>query len=246
MIKSPWGRRGKGSGLVVELVFCLKMGILTPTMETLLLNLCFFHIQSVPKLTGVVVQLFAVVVFGCVSSEGRYEGRCLYNNDPNACNYAVGIGVIAFLASIGFLVVEALFDSFSSIKIRRRAVMADIAFSAFWSFMWFVGFCYLCDAWRKSEKPIDGYGLNNLRAAIAFSFFSIFPWAGCSFFAYQRYRQGVDAAFAPSYEAEPHDMMGAPYTSYPDAADMTETYQEPPFSAQPPSAGMTNFQPAAY
>lgn len=45
-----------------------------------------------------------------------------------------------------------------------------------WAFMWVVCFCYLCDAWRKSDMPSDGYGLNNIRAAIAFSFFSVFAW----------------------------------------------------------------------
>lgn len=42
--------------------------------------------------------------------------------------------------------------------------------------MWFVAFCYLTDAWRKTEPQTVTYGINNMRAAIAFSFFSIFPW----------------------------------------------------------------------
>lgn len=46
----------------------------------------------------------------------------------------------------------------------------------FWSFLYFVGFCYLANAWGKSEAPENGFGVNNVQAAIAFSFFSIFTW----------------------------------------------------------------------
>ena len=49
-------------------------------------------------------------------------------------------------------------------------------FSAFWAFLYFVGFCYLTNAWNKSEDPKDGYGVNNVQAAIAFCFFSMFTW----------------------------------------------------------------------
>ncbi|KAL3258300.1 hypothetical protein MRX96_016690 [Rhipicephalus microplus] len=100
--------------------------------------------------------LFAIVVFGCISSGAWVDERCQYNSDSKCVQLWRGTS-----------------------KIRRRAVVADMAFSALWAFMWVVCFCYLCDAWRKSDMPSDGYGLNNIRAAIAFSFFSIFTWAGC-------------------------------------------------------------------
>lgn len=49
---------------------------------------------------------------------------------------------------------------------------------AFWAFLWFVGFCYLANQWQVS-KPKDNplnEGTDAARAAIAFSFFSIFTW----------------------------------------------------------------------
>lgn len=49
-------------------------------------------------------------------------------------------------------------------------------FLAFWAFLYFVGFCYLWNQWGKSTAPSDGVGINNVQAAIAFSFFSIFSW----------------------------------------------------------------------
>lgn len=73
---------------------------------------------------------------------------------------------------------------------------------AFWAFLWFVGFCYLANQWQVS-KPKDNplnEGTDAARAAIAFSFFSIFTWVsshlpsqgpGCSL-------QSASTAGAPS------------------------------------------------
>lgn len=128
------------------------------------------------------MQLFAIIVFGCISSQGwqlnrtTNEQECLYDRDSNACNYGVGIGVIAFLASIGFLAGEYLFEQMSSVKTRKHYVLGDLGFSGFWAFLYFVGFCYLTNRWSGAEDPPGGYGVNNVQAAIAFSFFSIFTW----------------------------------------------------------------------
>lgn len=65
--------------------------------------------------------------------------------------------------------------------------------------------------------------------------------AACAWFAFQRFKQGTDAAFAPSYEADP--VGGTGYTSYPDATDTA--YQEPPFGQQQ-QRGMGDFQAPAY
>lgn len=81
------------------------------------------------------LQLFAIIVFGCISSQGyKYNPKedkevCLYNEDNNACNYGVGIGVIAFLASIAFLVGEFMFEQMSSVKTRKHYVLGDLGFS---------------------------------------------------------------------------------------------------------------------
>ncbi|KAL6261055.1 hypothetical protein P5V15_008581 [Pogonomyrmex californicus] len=204
-------------------------------------------VQRPQVILRAVCLLFAIIVFGCISSKGylaEKEGGkevCLYNGDNNACNYGIGIGVLAFLASIGFLAGEYLFEQMSSVKTRKHFVLLDLGFSGFWSFLYFVGFCYLTNAWNKSKDPEGGYGVNNVQAAIAFSFFSIFTWAACAWFAFQRFKQGTDAAFAPSYEADP--VGGTGYTSYPDATDTA--YQEPPFGQQQ-QRGMGDFQAPAY
>jgi len=58
-------------------------------------------------------------------------------------------------------------------------LMHAYLFSGFWAFLYFVGFCYLANQWSRSKTPEGGFGVNNLQAAIAFSFFSIFTWV-CS------------------------------------------------------------------
>lgn len=63
-----------------------------------------------------------------------------------------------------------------------------LSVSAFWAFMWFVGFCLLANQWQVSKpdnNPLQEGG-DAARAAIAFSFFSIFTWVctGCYFFGF--------------------------------------------------------------
>ncbi|XP_042232042.1 synaptogyrin-like [Homarus americanus] len=203
-------------------------------------------IQRPQVILRAVTWLFSVIIFGCISAEGWSKDakgveHCHYNNDSNACNYGVGISVIAFLASIGFIVGEYFFEQMSSVKTRKRYVMADMGFSALWSFLYFIGFCYLTNQWTKAEAP--EYVVNNMQAAIVFNFFAIFPWAGAAYLAFLRYRQGSAQAFAPSYEADPTNMGG--YNSYPDATDPDGGYSQPPFAGQPaqPQSGMQQAPP---
>ncbi|XP_063381010.1 synaptogyrin [Cydia fagiglandana] len=192
-------------------------------------------IQRPPVIVRAVCWLFSVIVMGCISAKGWYiskkDGKeyCAYNDDTNACNYGVGISVIAFIASIGFIVGEYLFEQMSSVKTRKHYVLADMGFSAFWAFLYFVGFCYLANAWGKTDDPPIGTA-NNMQGAIAFCFFSIFAWVGCAFFAFQRFRVGADSAFAPAYEVEGAVASPGAFPAYPGAPDPQPAYSEPPFS----------------
>lgn len=185
-----------------------------------------------------VCWFFSIIVFGCISSQGWTldpvvnKEVCLYNRDSNACNYGVGISVIAFLASIGFIIGEFLFERMSNIKTRKRFVIADLAFSGGWTFLYFVGFCYLTNQWNKSKLPPGNFGVSNVQAAIAFSFFSIFTWGALAYFAFLRFKQGAAQAFAPSYEVDPNAAVAAAesgYTSYPDGSDPQGGYAPQPF-----------------
>ncbi|KAK2714828.1 synaptogyrin-like [Artemia franciscana] len=211
--------------------------------------------------------LFAIIIFGSISSKGwafdKVQNRevCLFNKDLNACNYGTTIAVFAFLAAIGFLAGEWFFQQISSVKMRRRYIMLDFGFSAFWTFLYFVGFCYLTSQWSKSETPEGGSVITNgLQAAIAFSFFSIFSWAGCTWFAYQRYKLGVGDTFAPietqgtapgaapwtqtpTQDGNPYNAGG--YPSYTGAYN-AESYQQPPFANNGGTTGGVSYQQATY
>ncbi|XP_078712889.1 synaptogyrin-1-like isoform X3 [Lampetra fluviatilis] len=131
----------------------------------------------------VVSWFFSIVVFGCIVNEGYTNNQgsklhCIFNGNGDACRYGITIGVVAFFACVAFLALDAYFPQISSVKDRKRAVLADLAFSAFWAFMWFVGFCLLTNQWRETpdSKVPNGIGADSARATIAFCFFSIISW----------------------------------------------------------------------
>jgi hypothetical protein len=67
--------------------------------------------------------------------------------------------------------------------------MSDVSYNnnscliieGFWAFLYFVGFCYLSNEWSKADDPPGGIGTGNVKAAIFFSFLSIFTWVIKSF-----------------------------------------------------------------
>ncbi|XP_077979417.1 synaptogyrin-2-like isoform X2 [Glandiceps talaboti] len=199
----------------------------------------------------IVSWVFAIIVFACIAAEGQFDGQCQYNGDQNACNFGVAIGVIAFLACMAFLVTDYLMPQISSVEYRKYIVVADMGFSAFWTFLWFVCFCYLADAWRKTNPK--HHGADEVQAAIAFSFFSIISWAALTAMAVMRYRQGSAEAFSQGGGYEPDAAAASsPYTSYPGDVSQ-ESYQEPPFGGgvggsvgQEPSSGEGEYKPPTY
>ncbi|KAH7637516.1 synaptogyrin [Dermatophagoides farinae] len=144
----------------------------------------------------IICWLCSIIVWCCISFNAWHrKGRkefCLYNNDNAACRFGSTIGFIGFLAATAFLVLEAIFQNLSSIKLRRRAVLVDAGFSASWSILYLIVFGYLGIAWGKADYPYLGNGINNCRAAIVFSFFSIAAWGACAYLAHARWQQGAD------------------------------------------------------
>uniref|UniRef100_A0A452I142 Synaptogyrin n=1 Tax=Gopherus agassizii TaxID=38772 RepID=A0A452I142_9SAUR len=183
--------------------------------------------------------VFSIVVFGSIVNEGylnsptEVEEHCIFNRNHNACNYGITVGVLAFLSCLLYLALDVYFPQISSVKDRKKAVLSDIGVSGFWAFLWFVGFCFLANQWQVSKhenNPLNE-GADAARAAITFSFFSIFTWAGQAFLAYQRYRIGADSALFSQDYTDPSQDSGlpyAPYTNEDDATDMVGTYQQPP------------------
>lgn len=53
----------------------------------------------------------------------------MFNENDSACNYGVGIGVIAFLACVAMLIIDANFPQISNAQQRKIIVMGDLVFS---------------------------------------------------------------------------------------------------------------------
>ncbi|KAL7846060.1 hypothetical protein AOLI_G00242520 [Acnodon oligacanthus] len=182
--------------------------------------------------------IFSMVVFGSIINEGYVNMgserlHCVYNKNADACNYAITIGVIAFLACLFFMALDLYFPQISSVKDRKRAVLLEIGFSGFWTFLWFVGFCFLANQWSRTspkELPLE-QATDAARAAIAFSFFSILTWAALTACAVQKFLLGTDmtlfttehvASQAPKQPYPPNDVTGQ--TTIP----VNNAYQSPP------------------
>ncbi|XP_066498006.1 synaptogyrin-1a isoform X1 [Hoplias malabaricus] len=176
----------------------------------------------------VVSWIFSIVVFGCIANEGYVnrpdspDEHCIFNSNQNACNYGVAMGSLAFLSCAAFLALDVYFPQISGVKDRKKAVLADIGLSALWSFLWFVGFCFLTNQWQVTNPEDDTLqeGADAARAAITFSFFSIFTWAAQAFLGFQRYRLGASSnLFSQDYTDPSQDPNSAPpagseYTGY--------------------------------
>ncbi|XP_062874649.1 synaptogyrin-1a isoform X1 [Trichomycterus rosablanca] len=175
-------------------------------------------IQQPQTVLRLVSWVFSIVIFGCIANEGyvnppnEQEEYCIFNQNQNACNYGVTMGSLTFLTCIAFLALDAYFPQISGIKDRKKVVIADIGVSGFWSFIWFVGFCFLANQWQvaKTEDNPLNEGADAARAAITFSFFSIFTWAGQAFLAFQRYKLGTSSSLFSQDYTDPSQEAAAP------------------------------------
>ncbi|KAM5306900.1 synaptogyrin-2 isoform 1-T1 [Glossophaga mutica] len=179
-----------------------------------------------------VCMVFALIVFSCIIGEGysntHNSGQqyCVFNRNEDACRYGSAIGVLAFLACAFFFVVDIYFPQISNVTDRKYLVVGDLLFSALWTFLWFVGFCFLTNQWVATKPEDVLVAADSPRAAIAFSFFSIFSWGLLAFLDYQRYKAGVDD-FLQNY-VDPTPDPSTPYASYPGPS--ADNYQQPPFT----------------
>ncbi|KAM9780098.1 synaptogyrin-2a [Neosynchiropus ocellatus] len=190
--------------------------------------------------------IFSIVVFATITAEGYInpntdkELSCMFNGQDSACSYGVAVGVIAFLACVLFIFLDAYLPQISNAKERKYIVTADLGVSGAWTFLWFVCFCVLTHQWNKTENSSSLPG-DAARAVIAFSFFSTFSWGLLTYLAYSRYRQGVS-----DFDLEYRDPAPGPAAPYPpdQFAGAPPSYQQSPFSQNQEQPG--EYQPPTY
>lgn len=150
------------------------------------------------------------------------------------CHYATFVGIVGFLASIGFLVGEWFFEQMSSIKSRKHYVILDMAFSGVWALFYAIAFIFMANSWRKSDEMFS-FAKANIIGGIFFSFLSVFFWLGSVGLAYQRFKAGSDTAFSQGLGDETMGQDGSQYQGYQEEAG----YSEAPFQG----GGQQGYQP---
>ncbi|XP_034396038.1 synaptogyrin-2a [Cyclopterus lumpus] len=190
--------------------------------------------------------VFSIVVFATITAEGytnpttTQEINCMFNNNSSACSYGVGIGVLAFLACVVFLILDGYFPQISNAKERKCIVIGDLIFSGAWTFLWFVCFCLLASQWSKTPDAAAVPG-DAARAVVSFSFFSVITWGLLFYFAFGRYRKGVgdlDQEYRDPANDHSTPYPAAPYASGPAGYQQSPfpQNQEQPGEYQPPPA----------
>ncbi|XP_010872602.1 synaptogyrin-2a [Esox lucius] len=205
-------------------------------------------IKQPQTIVRILSWIFSIVVFATITGEGYInevkgeETKCIFNKNDSACGFGVGVGILAFLACVIFIILDAYFPQISSAKERKNIVTGDLVFSGVWTFLWFTCFCVLANQWSHTTELLQEIPVDAARAVVAFSFFSIVTWAVLTQFAYTRYRQGV-SDFDQGY-TDPANDRTTPYPAtsayppYPNSGP--EGYQQSPFTPQ------NQEQPAQY
>lgn len=73
---------------------------------------------------------------------------------------------LAIVGSVLYLGAEYLFQTTSSIKMRRYSVRTSLGIASTFAVLYFLNFAYLSISWSKAQYPQFGYGLNSCRTAI--------------------------------------------------------------------------------
>lgn len=80
-----------------------------------------------------------------------------YTTNPKLPSIGVTVGVIGFLASMGFIAGEYLFEQMSSVKTRKHYVLADLGFSGECVLASILYVCFRIDASRFSVRRFLKY-----------------------------------------------------------------------------------------
>lgn len=198
-------------------------------------------------------QLFNVIVYSCISSKGyNADGVCLFNENANACKCGTLTSGFGIIASLLYLGAEYIFQTTSSVKMRRYSVRSALVLSATFAGLGLLCFAFLSISWSKAAYPMYGFGINSCRTAIAFSLFSVLVWAASAWLAYQRFIAGIDpGAFASVYEQAPTaDATQAGYAAYASGTAAQPQYSEQGMystqNMQDVNFATSNFQQPSY
>ncbi|KAM7538917.1 hypothetical protein Aperf_G00000047566 [Anoplocephala perfoliata] len=137
----------------------------------------------------VISIIFSIIIMACIDRDGYFAGQCVFYKGGSACGFALTVASLGFIFCFVYIIIDILFLGIPQVY-RKYIILFDLGFDCFWTFIFFVLFCYMANHWQYSDveqEVLDQINKNNVRAAIAFAFFSIFAWGGMSYAAYRRY-----------------------------------------------------------
>ncbi|XP_011376458.1 synaptogyrin-4 isoform X2 [Pteropus vampyrus] len=150
--------------------------------------------------------VFSLIVFSSVLTDGFQNKtdssklHCVLNGNNVACSFAVGAGLLAFLSSLGFLALDAHEGRIASTRFKTAFQLLDFILAVLWAGIWFVGFCFLTNQWQHSSPKQFLLGSSSAKAAITFSFFSVFIWIFQAYLALQDLRTDAPVPYKRSLD----------------------------------------------
>ncbi|XP_007536321.1 synaptogyrin-4 [Erinaceus europaeus] len=135
--------------------------------------------------------VFSLVIFSTLLTDGfqnqtdSAQLHCVLGGGLATCRFAVGAGVLAFLCCLLFLLLDARWGR--AARLKPGLQLLDLGVAVLWTAVWFGGFCFLVSQWQHSPKQFT-LGSSSAKAAIAFTFFSVFSWMFQAYLAFQDLR----------------------------------------------------------
>ncbi|XP_030053682.1 synaptogyrin-4 [Microcaecilia unicolor] len=181
------------------------MTFLSP-LQWLMKNKVFLFVIKPLTLTRTIAWIFALVVSGTLVTEGYQntlwssELHCVLNSNPVACGYGIGVGLLGFLVCVIFLGLDVAENHITKASIYKAVIIMDLVVSILWTFLWFIGFCFLAHQWTLSDSRRYVLGNSAARISITFSFFSIPCWGTLVYLSILRLQSAPDLLYARSLD----------------------------------------------
>ncbi|KJE98260.1 hypothetical protein CAOG_08250 [Capsaspora owczarzaki ATCC 30864] len=142
-----------------------------------------FSIFKEPRGFIRIIQLiFAIIAFAAAASEecGAKFSDFGSGKEKDRFAFFIATGVIAFLFDLAILVVYAfLLESLPPVT-----VMAELGFTALWSFFWLLASSLLADT-VKDISDIPGCEPSSWQAAVVFGFINLICWVANIYYLFK-------------------------------------------------------------
>ncbi|TPP59006.1 hypothetical protein FGIG_04360 [Fasciola gigantica] len=133
------------------------------------------YIRKPQVICRIIILVLAIIIVGVVRNDCQIYGKCLFGDDVSACGYALFLGSVTMVVCIAFMILDLWVDNIPNTNARRTVTLVDFVVVGCSTFLWFVGFCLLCNRWQNTSETFlreNDVSSTGPRVAIAFTFFS--------------------------------------------------------------------------